>query len=108
MFAFISIVPITALATILVIFLGNVWIAPETNPQNAVVQRTGGNDESAYCEGHAGSNLDSTSAMPDAIEMRQAHSTESENSPAETSRYTDSVYLLQLIRQQVKDRTRHV
>lgn len=108
MFAFISIVPITALATILVIFLGNVWIAPETNPQNAVVQRTGGNDESAYCEGHAGSNLDSTSAMPDAIEMRQAHSTESDNSPAETSRYTDSVYLHQLIRQQVKDRTRHV
>lgn len=108
MFAFISIVPITALATILVMFLGNVWITTETSSQNAIVQQTGGTNEIACCEEHAGSNVDSSIAMPDAIEMRHAHCTESDSSPAETSRYTDSVYLLGLIRQQVKDGTRRV
>ncbi|KAI7972209.1 hypothetical protein EIK77_003633 [Talaromyces pinophilus] len=102
MYAFISILPITALGTILAVFLGNVWIPAEASPQNAIVQQTGGTDETACCEGPAGSNIDPRIAMPDAIEMRQAHSTEPDNSPTETSRYIDSVYLLELLRGQVK------
>ncbi|PCG90646.1 Major facilitator superfamily domain, general substrate transporter [Penicillium occitanis (nom. inval.)] len=41
MYAFISILPITALGTILAVFLGNVWIPAEASPQNAIVQQTG-------------------------------------------------------------------
>ncbi|KFZ19197.1 hypothetical protein V502_03789 [Pseudogymnoascus sp. VKM F-4520 (FW-2644)] len=103
MWAFISIVPIVALATVMAAFLGNVWIPAETTSSNAIVEHTGGTDENGYCEKHAASNIGSSVAVPEAIEMSQMNGADSKGTSTEAGRCISSIYLLELVRGRVKD-----
>ncbi|KAH7377465.1 major facilitator superfamily domain-containing protein [Cadophora sp. MPI-SDFR-AT-0126] len=102
MWAFISIAPIVAVATIMAAFLGNVWIPAEATQSDATVDHTGRIDENGHCAKHAAGNIGSGGGMPAATEMVQLNGTKTQGTYTEAGACISSIYLLELVRDRVE------
>ncbi|KIW27540.1 uncharacterized protein PV07_07270 [Cladophialophora immunda] len=98
MWAFVSIIPVLAVAVVLSAFLGNVWVPKNMHDNDVDVQRTRKQNPNVTDGGQDLTNISPTTQQVPAMEMIQVQEAITGDSPANVPRIIHSGYLLYLLR----------